>query len=166
MDIHACNELYVRRRNLYHMDFTAAHLKIVIVKKISYLLIGVFFGIILIKSEVSSWYRIQEMFRFQSFKMYGVIGSAIMVATIGKLFLRKSKVKTSTGKEIVAGQKKYHHGLIIGGMLFGIGWALTGVCPGPLYALIGKGLYPLIVLFACALIGTWTYSFFSEKLPH
>ncbi len=89
-----------------------------------------------------------------------------MVAIIGKFLLRKFKIKSSTGNEIVAGQKKYHHGLIIGGLLFGIGWGLTGVCPGPLYALIGKGLYPLIILFISALMGTWIYSFFREKLPH
>ena len=131
-----------------------------------YLLIGIFFGIILIQSEVSSWYRIQEMFRFQSFHMYGVIGSGIMVAIIGKFLLKKNKIKSSTGNEIIAGQKKYHHGLIIGGLLFGIGWGLTGVCPGPLYALIGKGLYPLIIIFISALAGTWLYSLFREKLPH
>ena len=131
-----------------------------------YLLIGIFFGIILIQSEVSSWYRIQEMFRFQSFHMYGVIGSGIMVAIIGKFLLKKNKIKSSTGNEIIAGQKKYHHGLIIGGLLFGIGWGLTSVCPGPLYALIGKGLYPLIIIFISALAGTWLYSLFREKLPH
>jgi len=131
-----------------------------------YLLIGIFFGIILIKSEVSSWYRIQEMFRFQSFHMYGVMLSAIAVALIGKLALKKSKIKSATGKEIVTGKKKYHHGLVIGGVLFGIGWGLTGVCPGPLYALIGKGMYALIILFISALAGTWIYSFFREKLPH
>ena len=131
-----------------------------------YLLIGIIFGIILIKSEDSSWYRIQEMFRFQSFLMYGVIGSGIAVALIGKLFLRKLKIRSATGNEIVAGQKKYHHGLIIGGILFGIGWGLTGICPGPLYALIGKGIYPLIVIFISALAGTWVYSSFRQKLPH
>ena len=135
-------------------------------RKFIYLLIGIFFGIILIQSEVSSWYRIQEMFRFQSFHMYGVIGSGIMVAIIGKFLLKKNKIKSSTGNEIIAGQKKYHHGLIIGGLLFGIGWELTGVCPGPLYALIGKGLYPLIIIFISALAGTWLYSLFREKLPH
>jgi uncharacterized membrane protein YedE/YeeE len=136
------------------------------VRNFIYLFIGIFFGVILIKSEVSSWYRIQEMFRFQSFHMYGIIGSAIMVAIVGKLALRKSKIKSSTGNEIVATPKKYHHGLIIGGVLFGIGWGLTGLCPGPLYALIGTGLYPLIILFISALVGTWVYSFFRQKLPH
>ena len=131
-----------------------------------YLLIGVLFGVILIQSEVSSWYRIQEMFRFQSFHMYGVIASAIIVALIGKTIIKKLKIKSSTGNEIVTAPKKYHHGLIIGGLLFGIGWGLTGVCPGPLYALMGKGLYPLIILFISALAGTWVYSFFREKLPH
>ena len=106
------------------------------------------------------------MFRFQSFHMYGVIGSGIMVAMIGKFLLRKFRIKSSTGNEIIVARKKYHHGLIIGGVLFGIGWGLTGVCPGPLYALIGKGLYPLIILFISALAGTWVYSFFRKKLPH
>jgi uncharacterized protein len=135
-------------------------------KNIIYLLIGTLFGIILIQSEVSSWYRIQEMFRFQSFHMYGIICSAIMVAIAGKYLLRKFKIKSTTGNEIVPGQKKYHHGLIIGGFAFGIGWGLTGVCPGPLYALIGKGLVSLIVLLISALAGTWVYSFLREKLPH
>ena len=130
------------------------------------MLIGIFFGITLIQSEVSSWYRIQEMFRFESFHMYGIIMSAIVVAMIGKFLLRKFQIKTSTGNEIMPGQKKYHHGLIIGGFAFGIGWGLTGVCPGPLYALIGKGMISLIVLLLSALIGTWVYSYYREKLPH
>ncbi len=131
-----------------------------------YLSIGLFFGIILIKSEVSSWYRIQEMFRFQSFHMYGVICSAIAVATAGKYLLRKFNIKSATGNEIVIGQKKYHHGLIIGGFAFGIGWGLTGVCPGPAYALIGDGFFALLVLFLSALIGTWVYSYYRQRLPH
>jgi len=135
-------------------------------KNIIYLLIGIFFGIILIQSEVSSWYRVQEMFRFQSFHMYGVIGSGIMVALIGKYLLKKFRIKSATGNEIVTAQKKYHHGLILGSALFGIGWGLTGVCPGPLYALVGKGVFPLIILFISALAGTWVYSFLREKLPH
>lgn len=134
-------------------------------KNIVYLLVGAFFGIILIQSEVSSWFRIQEMFRFQSIHMYGVICSAIITATLGKLILRKTGTKTATGKEIVPAQKTYHHGLIIGGLIFGIGWGLTGVCPGPGYALIGKGIYVMILLFICALIGTWVYSRFRDKLP-
>lgn len=135
-------------------------------KNIIYLFIGIFFGILVIQSEVSSWYRIQEMFRFQSFHMYGVISSAILVAIAGKYLLRKFKVKATTGSEIVPAQKTYHHGVIIGGLIFGIGWGLAGVCPGPLYALIGKGMLPLIVVFISALAGTWVYSFFREKLPH
>lgn len=98
--------------------------------------------------------------------MYGVICSGIIVALTGKFFLKRFKMKTTTGNEIATGKKKYHHGLIIGGLLFGVGWGLTGVCPGPLYALIGKGLYPLIALFISALAGTWVYSFFRGKLPH
>lgn len=135
-------------------------------RNLTYLLLGICFGIVLIQSEVSSWYRIQEMFRFESFHMYGVICSAIAVATLGKFVLRKTKTKSFTGNEIAIAPKKYHHGLIIGGLLFGIGWGLTGVCPGPAYALIGKGVLGLIVLFISALIGTWTYSLLRPKLPH
>ena len=135
-------------------------------RNLIYLPIGIFFGIILIQSEVASWYRIQEMFRFQSFHMYGVIGSAITVAGAGKYLFRKTKTKSFTGNEIAIAPKKYHHGLIIGGLLFGIGWGLTGVCPGPAYALIGKGMLGLIVLFISALIGTWVYSLLRPKLPH
>lgn len=135
-------------------------------RNVVYLLLGVFFGIILIQSEVSSWYRIQEMFRFQSFHMYGVICSSIMVALAGKYLLRRMKIRSATGNEIVVGQKKYHHGLIIGGFAFGIGWGLTGVCPGPAYALIGNGFYALIALFISALAGTWVYSLLRDRLPH
>ena len=135
-------------------------------RNIIYLPIGIFFGIILIQSEVASWYRIQEMFRFQAFHMYGIIGSAIMVAIILKFLLRKFNIKSATGNEIVLGQKKYHHGLIIGGFAFGIGWGLTGVCPGPLYACLGSGMISLVILFASAVIGTWVYSYLRPKLPH
>ena len=124
------------------------------------------FGVVMAKSEAVSWYRIQEMFRFQSFHMYGIIGSAIMVAIILKLLLRKFNIKSATGNEIVLGQKKYHHGLIIGGFAFGIGWGLTGVCPGPLYACLGNGMISLVILFASAVIGTWVYSYLRPKLPH
>jgi len=151
----------------FHFIFlVATHLKIIALRNLVYLLIGIFFGIILIKSEISSWYRIQEMFRFQSFHMFGVICSGIAVALLGKYLLKRAGVKTATGNEMTAGRKKYHHGIIIGGLLFGIGWGLTGVCPGPLYALLGKGIYSLIILFICALTGTWVYSLFREKLPH
>jgi uncharacterized membrane protein YedE/YeeE len=127
---------------------------------------GIAFGIILIQSEASSWFRIQEMFRFQSFHMYGIISSSILIAMAGKFILKKYKFKSISGNDIVTSPKRYHHGLMIGGVLFGIGWGLTGVCPGPLYALIGKGIYPLSLLFISALAGTWTYSFYREKLPH
>jgi len=135
-------------------------------KNTIYLLIGLSFGIILIQSEAASWYRIQEMFRFQSFHMYGIIGTSILIGLIGKYLLRRYHVKSFSGKEIIPGQKKYHHGLIIGGFAFGIGWGLTGVCPGPLYALIGNGFMALILLLISALAGTWVYSYFREKLPH
>src|SRR5437667_8538904 len=107
-------------------------------KNIKYLLMGVIFGIILIKAEVISWFRIQEMFRFQSFHMYGVICSAIVVGMISILLIKKFNIKTFSGEEIKIEPKVFTKGNIIGGLMFGLGWAMTGACPGPLYALIGS----------------------------
>lgn len=135
-------------------------------RNIVYLLLGAFFGIILIQSELASWYRIQEMFRFQSFHMYGIMGSAIMVAAAGNYLFKRLKAKSLFGTSIGLPPKKYHHGLIIGGLIFGIGWGLTGVCPGPVYALLGKGTFVLLVFLLSALTGTWVYSYFREQLPH
>jgi len=133
---------------------------------LKYALAGMFFGILLVKSEVISWYRIQEMFRFQSFHMYGVIGSAVIVGMISILIIKKWKVKTIYGEAIEFSSKKLHKGNIIGGLLFGFGWALTGACPGPLYAQIGFGsLVTMITLFS-AIAGTWVYGLLREKLPH
>lgn len=135
-------------------------------KNIKFLLLGTLFGIILIKGEVISWFRIQEMFRFQSFHMYGTICSAIAVGMLSIFLIKKFKVKTFSGEEIIIEDKQFSKGNIIGGLMFGIGWAMTGACPGPLYALIGSGLPIVIVILLSAVLGTYCYGCIREKLPH
>jgi len=135
-------------------------------KYLKYLVLGTLFGIILTKSEVVSWFRIQEMFRFQSFHMYGVIGSAILVGLISIQLIKLNRLKSLDGEEIKLADKQFNHGIWIGGFLFGLGWALTGACPGPLFAQLGSGVGSAAVLILAALTGTWTYSALREKLPH
>ncbi len=134
----------------------------------SYLLVGVVFGAILVKSEVVSWYRIQEMFRMQSFHMYGIIGSAFATAAIGVQLLKRLGIRTVSGEAIVVPPKQLGRGYRywIGGFIFGTGWALTGTCPGPLFALLGTGASVLIVVLVAALLGTWVYGGFRGRLPH
>ena len=127
---------------------------------------GILFGIILVKSEVISWFRIQEMFRLQSFHMYGVIGSAIAVGMISVFIIKKFKLKTIDGEPIQFDKKRFNKGQIYGGLLFGFGWAMTGACPGPLFALIGNGASVIIVTLFSAIVGTWVYGFLRDKLPH
>ncbi len=131
-----------------------------------YLLAGILFGIILIKAEVISWYRIQEMFRLQSFHMYGVIGSAVAVGVISVWLIRKFNIKTIYGEPIEFVNRKLNKGNIIGGLLFGFGWALTGACPGPLFAQIGTGATATIITLLSAIGGTWCYGLLRDKLPH
>lgn len=133
---------------------------------LKFLIAGMFFGILLIKSEVISWFRIQEMFRLQSFHMFGIIGSAIMVGMISILLIKKFKLKTINKEAIVIPPKKFNKGMIYGGLLFGFGWAITGACPGPLFAQIGTGTTVVIITLLSAIAGTWTYGFFKERLPH
>jgi uncharacterized membrane protein YedE/YeeE len=128
--------------------------------------LGTLFGIILTKSEVISWFRIQEMFRFQAFHMYGVIGSAIVVGMISIQLIKRNHLKSMDGKPIVIADKKFNHGVWIGGFIFGLGWAITGACPGPLFAQLGSGVGSAAVLILAAVAGTWTYSALREKLPH
>ena len=127
---------------------------------------GILFGIILIKSEVISWFRIQEMFRLQSFHMFGVIGSAIAVGIISVFIIKKFRIRSIDGEPIHFEPKKFNKGQIYGGLLFGFGWALTGACPGPLFAQIGTGATVIIVTLFSAIIGTWVYGYLREKLPH
>ena len=135
-------------------------------KYAKYLVLGTLFGIILTKSEVISWFRIQEMFRFQAFHMYGVIGSAIVVGMLSIQLIKRNRLKTIDGEEIKIADKQFNHGTWIGGFIFGLGWAITGACPGPLFAQLGSGVGAAAVLILAALAGTWTYSALREKLPH
>lgn len=133
---------------------------------IKYLITGILFGIILVKSEVISWFRIQEMFRLESFHMYGVIGSAVVTGIISILIIKKFKIKTIYGEKINLYPKKFNKGQIYGGLIFGFGWALTGACPGPLFALIGTGALVIVVTLLSAIVGTWVYGVLRETLPH
>ena len=133
---------------------------------VKYLVAGILFGIILIKGEVVSWFRIQEMFRLQSFFMYGVIGSAIVVGIISIQLIKKFNIKTIDGEKIELHPKPFSKGQVYGGLLFGFGWAMTGACPGPLFALIGSGATVIIVALISAIAGTWLYGYLQNKLPH
>ncbi len=133
---------------------------------VKYLIVGVLFGIVFVKSEVISWFRIQEMFRLQSFHMYGIIGSAVVVGMGSVFLIRKFDVKTIYGESIKLSPKKFDKGQIYGGLLFGFGWAITGACPGPLFAQIGAGASVVGVTLLSAVAGTWVYGYFREKLPH
>ncbi|TWV99928.1 transporter [Chitinophaga pinensis] len=134
--------------------------------QLQFMAAGIFFGIILIKSEVMSWYRIQEMFRLQSFHMYGVIGSAVVTGIISVLIIKKTGAKTLYGEPITFQPKSFNKGQIFGGLLFGFGWALTGACPGPLFAQIGAGFSVVIVTLFSAILGTWVYGKLRDRLPH
>lgn len=127
---------------------------------------GVLFGILLVKSQVISWFRIQEMFRLESFHMYGVIGSAVVTGMISVALIKKFKPRTITGSPIDFPLKKFNKGNIFGGLIFGLGWAMTGACPGPLFAQIGTGVSVVIVTLLSAIAGTWVYGAVRNKLPH
>jgi len=133
---------------------------------IKYLFVGLAFGIIFVKAEIISWFRMQEMFRFQSFHMYGVIGSAIVVGIISVWLIKKLNITTLQGEAITFHPKSFNKGQVYGGLIFGFGWAITGACPGPLYAQIGTGAWVIVVTLLSAIAGTWVYGYFREKLPH
>ena len=135
-------------------------------KYLKFIFIGIFFGIVLTKSEAVSWFRIPEMFRLESFHMYGLMGSAVATGMISVFVIRKFKLKTISGEQVIIQPKKYHKGLFIGGIIFGLGWAMTGACPGPLFALIGNGYTVFIAATISAVIGTFTYGIIKNKLPH
>jgi uncharacterized membrane protein YedE/YeeE len=133
---------------------------------LKYLAVGVLFGIVFVKAEIVSWYRIQEMFRLQSFHMYGVIGSAIAVSALSVWIIRKFNIKTIYGEPIELHPKKFNKGNVYGGLLFGFGWAMTGACPGPLFAQIGSGTVVVIATLLSAILGTWVYGYLRDHLPH
>ncbi len=128
--------------------------------------VGVFFGIVFVKAEIVSWFRIQEMFRLDSFFMYGVIGTAIVVGMVSIQLIKRYNIKTLQGETVKIAPKQFHWGQPIGGLLFGFGWAITGACPGPLFAQIGAGFGVVLVTLLSALAGTWVYGAIRAKLPH
>ena len=135
-------------------------------KNIKYLILGALFGIVLCKVQAVSWWRMQEMFHFDGWHMYGLFATAIPTGVLSIWLIKKFNIKTLDGEPIVIPKKKFNWGYVIGGAIFGVGWALSGACPGPLLALIGMGKTVVIVVFISALAGTWTYSYFRPKLPH
>ncbi|MFM7023759.1 MAG: DUF6691 family protein [Flavobacteriales bacterium] len=135
-------------------------------KNIKYLFFGTFFGLVLYKAEVISWFRIQEMFHFQAFHMYGVIGSAVLTGILSVFIIKKRNIKTLKGEAIQINPKQFTKGTLIGGILFGIGWAFTGACPGPLYALVGAGYWTMGIALLSAIAGVYLYGAIKHKLPH
>ncbi len=136
-------------------------------KNIKFLIVGILFGIVLSKAEVISWYRIYEMFKFQSFHMYGIIGTAVATGILLLLLSKQLKLKNIQGNNINVPLKE--RGLaryIIGGSIFGLGWALCGACPGPMYILVGTGAFTILIVIAAALLGTFVYGVLKDKLPH
>ncbi|WP_027078498.1 DUF6691 family protein [Maribacter antarcticus] len=136
-------------------------------KFVKFFFVGIFFGIILTKSEAVSWYRIYEMFKFQSFHMYGIIGSAVLMSVCGIFLIKKFKLKSIAGRAIVVPSKeKSFTRYILGGTIFGLGWALAGACPGPMFILLGAGIYPILIVILAAMAGTFVYGLIRHKLPH
>jgi uncharacterized membrane protein YedE/YeeE len=134
-------------------------------KNINYMILGTIFGLALTKGEAISWFRIQEMFRFESFHMFGIFMTAIPTGALGLFLIRTMKLKTLDGASIEMPVKQYHHGVIIGSLIFGFGWALTGACPGPLYAQIGSGSLVTTATLLSAVAGTWMYGRIQKYLP-
>jgi uncharacterized membrane protein YedE/YeeE len=134
---------------------------------LSYLVAGSLFGFVAVKSEIVSWYRIQEMFRFDSFHMYGVLGSAVLVAVLSVWIIKRTGARSLSGEPITLSPKAPNYrAYIFGGTSFGLGWALTGACPGPILVLVGSGFPGFLLVLASAVLGTWTYGSLRNKLPH
>lgn len=136
-------------------------------KSLKFILVGMVFGIIMYKSEAVSWYRIHEMFRFESFHMYGIIGSALFLGVLSIQWIKRSRMKNVNGQVIsIEDKEKSFWRYILGGTIFGLGWALSGACPGPMYVLIGTGAMSIMIVIFGALIGTFLYGVVKDKLPH
>ena len=136
-------------------------------KYLKFILLGVVFGIMFVKAEVVSWFRIYEMFRFESFHMYGIIGSAVILGVISTMTIKKKRVRDMYGNDIIFMDKmRTWPRYIIGGIIFGLGWAMTGACPGPMFTLLGAGFPIMIVVIISAIIGTWIYGALRDHLPH
>ena len=133
---------------------------------LKYLIFGILFGIIMTKSEAISWYRIQEMFRFRSIHMYGIIGTAVIIGVIGIALIKKFELKDFNNNPIAFKKKERKYSrYLLGGTIFGLGWALCGTCPGPILVNIGYGYYSMIIVFVFALIGTFLFAVFKDNLP-
>ena len=136
-------------------------------RSIIYLIIGIFFGIVLFKSEAASWFRIYEMFQFKSFHMYGIIGSAVGLGIMVVQLIKRYKIKSFYGAEIsIPPKDRSFSRYMFGGIIFGLGWALAGACPGPMFVLLGAGYIPILIVIASAIFGTFLYGVVKNKLPH
>lgn len=136
-------------------------------KNLVYIILGTFLGIVLYKSEAASWFRIYEMFQFDSFHMYGIIGSALALGVVFVQWIKKSKTKSFFGETInLPDKEKSFVRYILGGTLFGLGWALAGACPGPIYILVGAGYWPIVIVLIGAMLGAFVYGVVRSKLPH
>lgn len=136
-------------------------------KALKFILVGILFGIIMTKSEAASWFRIQEMFRFHSFHMYGIIGSTVFLGILIIAIIKKLKLRSIEGEQIrFVSKDKTVARYLVGGTIFGLGWALTGACPGPIYVLIGQGYFSVLLVLISAILGTFAYGILREKLPH
>jgi uncharacterized membrane protein YedE/YeeE len=136
-------------------------------KSIKYILPGILFGIVMTKSEAVSWFRIQEMFRFESFHMYGIIGTAVTLAALMTFFMKKTNASDISGSKITFNPKDMSvPRYLIGGIIFGLGWAMTGACPGPMFTLVGHGVWPILLVILCSILGTYVYGVLRDRLPH
>ena len=133
---------------------------------LKYAAVGILFGVVFVKAEIVSWFRIQEMFRLESFHMYGVIGTAVAIGALSVFLIKTLKIKTIHGETITFQDKTFNKGQIIGGLIFGFGWAMTGACPGPLFAQIGTGAIAVSATLLSAIVGTWVYGYMRDRLPH
>lgn len=155
-EVRAQDAVCIRKSHLQHKWY----------HNFKYLFVGLLFGVVFVKAEVVSWFRIQEMFRLQSFHMYGIIGSAVLTGIVSVWLIKRLGIKTIYGEPIMFKPKKFNRGQIYGGLIFGLGWGLTGACPGPLFAQIGTGATVAAVVLLSAIAGTWIYGRFRDSLPH
>ncbi len=156
----------LENKNIDGEGINASQKKETALGNLKYLIVGIFFGIVFVKAEIISWFRIQEMFNLESFHMYGVIGCAVVVGLVSVQLIKKFNIKTLDGEKIEIQPKTFNKGQIYGGLLFGFGWAITGACPGPLFAQIGTGATVIVVTLVSAIAGTWVYGLIKDKLPH
>ena len=154
-------------RYVEQIDGNAQPAKLTAGRALGYLVIGIYFGIVLVKAEVVSWFRIQEMFHFMSIHMYGIMGLAVVTGALSVLILKALQLSSLDGVRINPARKPFNKvANPVGGLLFGFGWALTGACPGPLYATLGAGYLPILIAIAGAFLGVISYGYLKPKLPH